>query len=99
MLEILADDGTSYLLPYAQFLSAQKMPNPALEKKPEAPPEEMRVRFACGEVVVLGSGLRSLARLIQTCELRYIQSADGRLASALGTHIAALTVTLNKEKV
>ena len=33
-LNVFADDGISYLLPYAQLLYAERMPNPALEKKP-----------------------------------------------------------------
>ena len=35
-LEAIADDGISYLLPYAQFLYAEKISNPALEKEPDA---------------------------------------------------------------
>ena len=59
-LEAIADDGISYLLPYAQFLYAEKIPNPALEKEPDAPPEKMLIHFACADVVVLGSGLKRL---------------------------------------
>ena len=33
-LDVFADDGTSYLLPYAQFLYAEKISNPALESWP-----------------------------------------------------------------
>ena len=39
----LTDDGISYLLPYAQFLYAERMANPALEKGPEASPEKMSI--------------------------------------------------------
>jgi hypothetical protein len=39
-LDVLADDGTSYLLPYAQFLYAERISNPAVKKEPDAPPEK-----------------------------------------------------------
>ena len=99
VLKVVADDGISYLLPYAQFLYAEKVSNPALEKEPDAPPEKMQIRFACGEVVVLGSGLQRLEQDIQKYELKFVKAADRRLAATLNTHIAALTVTLTKEKI
>ena len=98
-LEIIADDGISYLLPYAHFLSAERVPNPALEKMPDAPPEKMRIRFATAEVAVLGSGLNAVERRLQKYELAFVKSADRRLAATLRTHIAAITVTLTKEKL
>ena len=66
-LDVFADNGISYLLPYAQFLYAEKMSNPALEKESDAPPEKMLIRFATAEVVVLGSGLKRLEQGIQKC--------------------------------
>lgn len=98
-LEAIADDGTSYLLPYAQFMYAEKDSNPALEKEPDAPPEKMLIRFACADVVVLGSGLKTLERIIQKYELKFVKSADRRFAATLKTHVAAVTVTLTREKV
>jgi hypothetical protein len=98
-LEAIADDGISYLLPYAQFLYAEKVSNPALEKEPDAPPEKMLIHFACADVVVLGSGLKRLEAEIQKYELKFVKSADRRLAATLNTHIAAVTVALTKENV
>ena len=98
-LDVFADDGISYLLPYAQFLYAEKISNPALEKEPDAPPEKMLIRFASATVVVLGSGLKRLEAEIQKYELKFVKSADRRLAATLKTHIAAVTVTLTKESV
>ena len=98
-LEIIADDGISYLLPYAQFLSAERVYNPALEKVPDAPPEKMRIRFATAEAAVLGSGLNAVERRLQKYELAFVKSADRRLAATLKTHIAAITVTLTKENL
>ena len=98
-LEVIADDGISYLFPYAQFLSAERVHNPALEKEPDAPPEKMRIRFASAEVAVLGSGLNAVERRLQKYELAFLKSADRRLAATLKTHIAVITVTLTKENV
>jgi hypothetical protein len=98
-LNVLADSGVSYLLPYAQFLYAEKICNPALEKEPDAPPEKIRMIFAQAEVVILGSGLKRLEREIQKCELEFVKAADRRLAPTLNTHIATVTVTLAKESV
>ena len=98
-LDVFADNGISYLLPYAQFLYAEKMSNPALENEPDSPPEKMLIRFATAEVVVLGSGLKRMEQGIQKYELKFVKSADRRLAATLSTHIAAVTLTLTKESV
>jgi hypothetical protein len=57
------------------------------------------IRFASANVVVLGSGLKRLEAEIQKYELKFVKSADRRLAATLKTHIAAVTVTLTKENV
>jgi hypothetical protein len=88
-----------YLLPYAQFLYAEKISNPALEKEPDAPPEKMLIRFATAEVVVLGSGLKRLEQGIQKYELKFVKSADRRLAATLSTHVASVAINLIKEKI
>src|SRR6202167_3338384 len=98
-LDVFADNGISYLLPYAQFLYAEKMSTPALEKEPDAPPEKMLIRFATAEVVVLGSGLKRLEQGIQKYELKFVKSVDRRLAATLSSHIAAVTLTLTKESL
>ncbi|MGH7990763.1 MAG: hypothetical protein ACREDS_11320 [Limisphaerales bacterium] len=98
-LNVIADGQHSYVLPYAQFLSAERISNPALEKEPDAPPEKMLIRFASGDVIVQGSGLKTLEWAIQKYELKFVKAADCRLAATLNTHIATLTVTLAKENV
>jgi hypothetical protein len=98
-LEAMADDGVNYLLPYAQFLYAERTPNPALEKEPDAPPQRLVIHFVRAEVVVLGSGLKPLERGIQRFELKWVKAADRRSAAALKTHVAAVNVTLTKEVV
>ena len=96
---VLTDDGISYLLPYAQFLYAERTANPALEKEPEAPPEKISIHFACANVIVLGSGLNWLERRLQQYELSFVMSADSRLGAVYDTLIAAVTLTLIKERV
>jgi hypothetical protein len=97
-LNVLADDEHSYMLPYAQFLSADRFSNPALEQEPDAPPEKMLIRFAQAEVVVLGSGLYAVERDLQEYELKFVKSADRRFAAIANTHIAAVAITFTKEK-
>jgi hypothetical protein len=92
-LNVFADDERSYQLPYAQFLYAEMVPNPALEKEPDAPPQKLLICFAMAEVAVLGSGLKSLDRAIQ----KLVKSADRRYAATLKTHVAAVVITLTKE--
>ena len=58
----------------------------------------MLIRFASADVVVLGSGLKRLEGEIQKYELKFVKSADRRLAATLNTHIAAVTITFTKEK-
>ena len=98
-LNVFADDEHSYHLPYAQFLYAEMIPNLALEKEPDAPPQKLLIRFAVAEVAVLGSGLKSLERAIQKYELKFVKSADRRYAATLKTHVAAVTITFTKENV
>jgi hypothetical protein len=59
----------------------------------------MLIRFATAEVVALGSGLKRLEQGSQKSELKFVKSADRRLAATLSTHIAAVTLTLTKENV
>jgi hypothetical protein len=96
-LNVFADDEHSYLLPYAQFLYAEMIPNPALETEPDAPPQKFVICFALAEITVLGSGLKSLERAIQKYELKMLKSADRRYATALKTHVAAIAITFTKE--
>ncbi|MGA2871472.1 MAG: hypothetical protein ABSF34_20210 [Verrucomicrobiota bacterium] len=98
-LNVYADDEHSYLLPYAQLLYAETIPNPALEKNSDAPPEKLVICFAAAEVTLLGSGLQAVARKIQKCDLNFVKAVDRRFAATLKTHVAAVTITLTKENV
>ena len=96
---VLTDDGISYLLPYAQFLYAERTANPALEKAPEAPPEKMTIHFGSAEVVVLGSGLKRLEGWLQKNELSFVMSADRRSGVVYDTLVTTVTLTLAKESL
>jgi hypothetical protein len=96
-LNVFADDERSYQLPYAQFLYAEMMPNPASERDADAPPKKMLVCFVSAKVMLLGSGLKSLERAIQKYELRFVKSADRRYAAALKTHVASVAINFTKE--
>jgi hypothetical protein len=98
-LNVFTDDEHNYLLPYAQFLFAEWISNPALEQEPDAPPEKLLIRFALAEVVVLGSGLNSIERDLQKYELSFVKSADRRLAATLNTYVASVSITFTKEKI
>ena len=95
----LTDDGISYLLAYAQFLYAERMANPALEKGPEASPEKMSIHFGCADVIVLGSGLKQLESWLQKNELSFVMSADRRLGVVYDTLVTTVTLTLTKESL
>lgn len=96
VLNVMADDGTSYLLPYAQFLCAERIVNPALEQKPDAPPEKLLIYFVAAEVVLLGSGLAAVERPLGRYELKFVRSADRRSADTLKAHITSVTLTKAK---
>ncbi len=97
-LNVYADAEHSYFLPYAQLLYAETIPNPALEKNADAPPEKLVICFAAAEVTVLGSGLQAVARKIQKCELNFVKAVDRRFTASLKTHVAAITISLTREE-
>ena len=96
-LNVFVDDGESFQLPYAQFLYAKLGANPALEKEPNAPSQRLVICFAMAEVVVLGSGLKSIDRAIQKHDLKFIQRADRRFAATRKTHVASVAITFTRE--
>ena len=98
-LKVYADDEHSYLLPYAQFLYAEAIPNPALETNAAAPPEKLVICFAAAEVTVLGCGLQAVARNIQKCDLSFVRAVGRHFAASLKTHVVAVAVKFTKENV
>jgi len=98
-LNVRSDDGTSYLLPYAQFLRSETTPNPVLATSRDAPPQKMAIHFTGAEVTLLGSGLSSIERGLQGLDLQFVKSAAPRYAAALKTHVASIIITLTKANV
>ena len=98
-LNVYADDEHSYLLPYAQLLYAETIPNPALEKNTDAPPEKLVICFAAAEVTVLGSGLQAVARKIQKCDLNFVRAVGRHFAASFKTHVVAVTVKFTKQEI
>ncbi len=98
-LNVFADDEHSYFLPYAQLLCAEIIPNPALEKNADAPPEKLLICFAAAEVTVLGSGLQAVARKIQKCDLNFVRAVGRHFAASLKTHVVAVEVNFTKPKL
>jgi hypothetical protein len=98
-LNVFADDGHSYFLPYAQLLYAEIIPNPELEKNADAPPEKLVIYFGAAEVTVLGSGLQSVARKIQKCDLNFVKAVGRHFAASLKTHVAAVAVKFTKQEI
>ena len=95
-LQVFTDDEHGYLLPYAQLLYAETIPNPALEQNTDAPPEKLVICFAVAEVTLLGSGLQAVARKIQKCDLNFVKAVDRRFAASLKTHVSAITIILTR---
>jgi hypothetical protein len=98
-LNVCAEDLHSYLASYAQFPTAERFSNPALEQGPDAPPERMLIRFAQAVVVLLGSGLNAVDHDLQEYELRLLKTMLRRFAAVAKTHTAAVTITFTKENV
>ena len=96
-LNVFADDDHRYLLPYTQLLYAETIPNPALEKNADGPPEKLVICFAVAEVTLLGSGLQAVARKIQKCDLNFVKAVDRRFAASLKTHVTAVAVNFTKQ--
>ena len=97
-LGVTADDGHEYFFGTAQFLDAELAANPAIEQKADAPSERLHIRYATGEVVILGCRLRKLADLIQRGELKNLKPAMKRYASLgqSGPRISSIAVTRKK---
>ena len=94
-LGVNADDGHEYFFGTSQFIEAEFAANAEVEKSEDAPPERLTIRFATGEVVVLGRGLRRLAQLIQRGELENIRPLDRRYTALRqgGPVILSIVVT------
>src|ERR1022692_223578 len=70
-----------------QFSEAELIANSVVEKIESAPPERLHLRYATGEAIILGRGLRQLTQLLQRGELENIRLLDRRYARTLASTI------------
>jgi hypothetical protein len=94
-LGVTADDGHDYFFGAPQFIEAELAANAGVENCESAPPERLYLRYATGEAVILGRGLRRLAQLLQRGELENIRPLDRRYAGLrhTGPIISSIVVT------
>jgi hypothetical protein len=93
---VTADDGHDYFFSTAQFLDAQIECNPGIQGDQKRPPERLLVRYATGEIVILGRGLHRLAHPLQRGELESLKPLAARYTGMRpqgGTIISSINVT------
>jgi len=77
-LAVTADDSHEYFFGTAQFLDAELTANASVEQNESAPPERLLIRYATGEIVVLGRSLRRVVQLLQRGELEGLKPIGER---------------------
>ena len=77
-LGVTADDGHDYFFGTSQFLDAELTANTGVEQNECAPPERLQVRYATGEIVILGRGLGRVAQWLQRGELESLKPVGRR---------------------
>jgi len=98
-LNVITDHQRSHQLAYAHFVRSEFGDNPALEQKPDAPPQVLSIHFSVGVVTVLGAGLRVLDRALQKHELKFVQRGKitGKEHSTTPTTVVtSVTITFNE---
>jgi len=83
MLDFFARDGRIHGFPYSLLTNYQFDPNPALERRSEAPPERLTLLFSTHDVILTGWRLHALRPLLHSARLAGLRAADTRY-----THIA-----------
>jgi len=103
-LNVITDQQRGYQLAYAHFLYSEVGDNPALEKKPDAPPQQLMIHFSMAVVTILGAALRHIDQAVQKNDLKYVQR--GSVKGAIGERtvdranspvVASVTITFSKE--
>jgi hypothetical protein len=77
-LAVTADDSHEYFFGTAQFLDAELMANASVEQNESASPERLLIRYATGEIVLLGRSLRRVVQLLQRGELESLKPLGQR---------------------
>ena len=72
-LNVITNDRRSYQLAYSHFMYSELRANPELERKPDAPPQQMVIHFSMGVVTVLGAALHLIYTAVQKNDLKFIQ--------------------------
>lgn len=98
-LGVTADDGHEYFFSTAQFIEAEFEADGAVEKCETAPPERLHIRYATGEVVILGRGLRRLAQLIQRGELENIRPVRQRYVGLRPSGVLISSIVVVRKEV
>lgn len=79
-LNVITDQRRGYQLAYAHFIHSELGANPALEQRPDAPPQQLVMHFSMAVVTVLGAALHLIDKAVQKNDLKYVQrgSLDAR---------------------
>jgi len=80
MLDFLTREGRIHGFPYSQLTNYQLDPNPALERRSDAPPERLTLLFSMHDVVLTGWRLHALRPLLHSARLAALRAADPRYA-------------------
>lgn len=95
-LGVTTDEGRNFILNYAQFLYAEHSANLATEGNQDAAPEQLRVCFTIGEVVVLGNGLHMLAKAVQKAQLQSIAPSNRNYPTDSPVTVYSVAVTIHE---
>jgi hypothetical protein len=96
-LAVTSDDGHEYFFGTAQFLDAELTANASVEQSENAPPERLQIRYATGEIVLLGRGLHKLAQWLQRGELESLKPLGKRYAGLRLRDAFVTSITVSRE--
>ena len=93
-VRVHADDHRLYAFSLSHYLDSVVEANP--HRGPGDPPERLALRFATGEIVVLGSGLDRVEEALSEGRLRGMKVIEARLASQLRHPPVILSLSVNQ---
>lgn len=71
----------------------------ALERNVSAQPKRLQIRYATGEVIVLGRGLRRLARKLQDGDLISIKPLGSRYSGLAEGRVMISSIVVSRKEV
>jgi hypothetical protein len=95
MLDFLTRDGRIHGFPYSQLTTYQIDPNPALERRSDAPPERLTLLFSTHDVILTGWRLHALRPLLHSAKLAALCAADPRYAHVARNKPFIAEITVN----